>query len=105
MTKMDTKTASKCDDILEILKECIGVRKVNVQIDDRINCPEWINKRVKERIYNLCFPKKFLISIKPTDILNYCNLAIKSICPMCAENVICRLHKKGKTLDLYFTLS
>lgn len=102
MIQCDTKKAQGC---IDILKECVGIKKVDIKTDNRIVYPEWIKKRIKGRIYNLCFRKRFFSSIKPTNVLNYCNLAIKSICPLFAQNVVCLLEKKGKVLHIYFTLS
>lgn len=98
----DRKTLSKCVDVSET---CRGIKKVNVEIDNKIDCPKWIEKRIKIFLYNLFVREKFFRAIKPKNIVNYCYYAIVSLCPLCAENIVCSLDKKGKDLQIYFTLS
>lgn len=98
----DQKTLSKCVDVLE---KCRGIKKVKVEIDNKIDCPKWVEKRIKNFLYNLFVREKFLRTIKPKNIVNYCYCAIVTICPLCTENIVCSLDKKGKDLQIYFTLS
>ena len=98
IAQYDRKTLLKR---LDELAECSGVKQVDYKIDNKIVLPDWVQKRVRDRLYDLLIHEGIT---KAESIFNFCNCTLASIEPFTAEKVICLTERTGDVLKIRFTL-
>lgn len=83
------------------MKDYSWVKSIEIEIDDDIVLPDWVNIRIRQRLYN-----NLLIRFGITNgenIHNYCKAVAASIYPLYSESkVIYSEKRKGNILQLRF---
>lgn len=85
----------------ETVNDYSWVKGIEIEIDDDIVFPDWVNIRIRQRLYNNLL-LRFGIT-NGENILNYCKAVAASIYPFYSESkVIYSEKRKGNILQLCF---